>query len=114
MAEAVFSHEGQAIDYTPSGADVAAGQVIDLGTFVGVAVRPIADGVTGALHIEGVFDFLKYTGEAIAVGDTVYWDEGTNTASKTEAYGEAVIGRCVLAAATGDETVRVKLLPALG
>ena len=36
MAQAVFAHEGAAIDYTP-GADVAAGDVIVQGDLIGVA-----------------------------------------------------------------------------
>ena len=114
MAEAVFVSIGNAVDYTPSGAAVVAGQVVDLGEHVGVAVTDIADGELGALQIEGIYDFAKYTGDEIAVGVTVYWDEGTNTATTTSAYGEAVAGICVKAAAAGDATVRVKLVPGLG
>jgi predicted RecA/RadA family phage recombinase len=111
MAEAVYVSEGEAIDYTPSGSSLVAGQVVDLGTFVGVAVTDIADGVKGALAIEGVFDFAKYTGEAVTLGQLVYWDEGTNTATTTVGYSEAVIGKAVAAALAGDSTVRVKLIP---
>jgi predicted RecA/RadA family phage recombinase len=113
MAEATFSHEGKTIDHTPSGA-LAAGDVVDLGTSVGIAVTAIAANTQGALTIEGVFDFAKFVDEVIAVWDVMYWDEATNTASKTIAYSEAVIGKAVKAAAAGDATVRIKLLPALG
>lgn len=111
MPEALFVSEGNTIDYTPSGSALSAGQVVDLGTFVGVAITDIADGVTGALAIEGIFDFAKYTGQSFAVGDIVYWDEGTNTATSTSGYSEATIGKCVKLAASGDSTVRVKLIP---
>lgn len=111
MPEATFVSEGNAIDYTPSGSSLVAGQVVDLGTFVGVAITDIADGVTGALAIEGIFDFAKYTGQSFSVGDLVYWDEGTNTATSTSGYSEATIGKAVKAAVSGDSTVRVKLIP---
>lgn len=110
MAEATFVREGDSIPYTPGG-DVAAGQVVDLGTFVGVAREPITANQLGSLAIRGTFDFLKFSGEAISLGDRVYWDEGTNTASKTVGYSEAIIGVCVAAAAAEDSTVRVSLTP---
>jgi predicted RecA/RadA family phage recombinase len=113
MAECVMRATGDRIDYTPSGADVEPGQVVDLGTFVGVATEKILDGEPGSLQVEGVGDFLKYTGEAINLGDVVYWDEGTNTATKTSGYSEAPIGKCFKAALAGDATVRVKLMPGL-
>ena len=57
MPEATYVSEGNSIPYTPSGSSLVAGQVVDLGTFVGVAITDIADGQTGALAIEGIFDF---------------------------------------------------------
>ena len=102
------------IKYTPSGADVAAGQVIDMGTWVAVAICDITDGVEGSLETEGQYDFLKYSAQAVTLGATVYWDEGTNTATTTSGYGEAVIGKCTYAAGASDTRVRVKLMGALG
>lgn len=113
MAECIMRKTGDRIDYTPV-ADVAAGQVIDLGTWVGVATEPIAAGVQGSLQVEGEGDFLKFEDEEIALGVPVYWDEGTNTASGTIGYSEAAIGKCTKAAAAADATVRVKMMPALG
>ena len=111
MPEATYVSEGNSIPYTPSGSSLSAGQVVDLGTFVGVAITDIADGQTGALAIEGIFDFAKYTGNTFSIGDIVYWDEGTNTATSTSGYSEATIGKAVKAAVSGDSTVRVKLIP---
>lgn len=110
MAVANFVQEGDRIDYTPVGA-LAAGDVVDLGTFVGIALQPIAAGVQGVLAIRGTFDVNKYTGEAISLGATVYWDVGTTTATGTSGYSEATMGKCVKAAAAGDATVRVTLTP---
>ena len=109
---AVFVQEGFTIDYTPV-ADVAAGAVIDLGAFVGMALRDIPANTLGALvtYQGPVFDFLKYANEVIAFGDSVYWDAGTGTVSKTIAYSEARIGHCILDAAAGDARVRVKVAP---
>lgn len=110
--ESVVVQAGRTIDYTP-GSSVAAGQVVDLGTCVGIAVRDIAANERGSLMVDGVADFLKYTSDVLSAFDVVYWDEGTNTATKTSAYGEAVIGRAVSGAASGDATVRVWLIPSV-
>lgn len=108
--KAVYVSDDCAIDYTP-GSDVAAGDVIDLGNMVGVAKHPIKSGALGALATEGVFDFVKYTGEEIALFAKVYWDAGTESATATSAYSEADIGLCIKAAAAGDATVRCLLVP---
>lgn len=110
MAVATFVQEGDRIDYTPE-ADVAAGTVVDLGTFVGISLVPIPANTLGCLSIEGVFDVDKFEDEAIGLGDPVYWDVETTTASGTVAYQEAVMGVCIKAALAGDATVRVKLTP---
>ena len=110
MPEATFRHPGQAIDYTPSGADVAAGQVIQVGGLVGVANVDIADGVLGALQVEGVFDVTKASGGGVtfAAGATVGWNNTTNTAVAA-GTGNFDIGVAVEAAADADAFVRVKI-----
>ena len=109
MAQAVFVHEGAAIDYTPT-ADVAAGDVVVQGDLVGVAKLDIKAGKLGALAVEGVFDFAKATGvgTAIAVGAILYWNDAANQAT-TSATGNKQIGKCVKAAGDNDATVRAKL-----
>lgn len=110
MGIADFVCPGDVIDYTP-GADLAAGDVVDLGTFVGVALYPMTSGVQGVLAIRGTFDVNKYTGEAISLGATVYWDVGTTTATGTVGYSEATMGKCAKAALADDAKVRVTLTP---
>lgn len=109
-AIATYVNEGDSIDYTP-GSDVTAGDVIDLGNFVGIATSDIASGVLGSLVVEGVFDVNKYDSEAITLGAPVYWDAGTSTATGTSGYSEAVMGVCVKAADASDATVRVRISP---
>lgn len=113
MAEAVFVQAGKSIDYTPGG-DVAAGQVVVQGDLVGVATRPIAAGELGALAIVGVFDFAKEAGGGVtfAVGAIAYWDATNKVAVATDGGGtNKRLGKVVVAAADGDATVRVKLIP---
>lgn len=110
--QAVFVHGDQInIDYTPV-VDVNAGSVIDLGTFVGVALTKILANTTGALCIAGVFDFLKGAG-VVSLGQTMLWD-ATNHFAYPSGGGytdDAMAGVAVAAALTGDATVRVLLNP---
>ena len=107
MPQAVFSHVGEFIDYTPGGA-IAAGDVVVQGDLVAVATRPIAANELGALAVLGVFDFAKNTNVAYAVGTILYWDDTNNVVTTTSA-GNKQIGKVVRAAATTDPTVRVRL-----
>lgn len=107
MAQATFVHEGASIDYTPA-ADVAAGEVVVQGDLVGVAKLDIKANKLGALAVEGVFDFTKAAGVALAAGAITYWDDAANAATNVAA-GNKQLGKAVRAAAAGDATARVKL-----
>jgi predicted RecA/RadA family phage recombinase len=105
---AYFYREGRSIDYTPSGADVSAGDVVIVGDIIGVAEDDIADGDTGTLRIEGIFKMPAPAGTAFAAGDAVTWD-GTDIAATT--FGDAVHGVVVAACASAETTALVKLTP---
>lgn len=72
------------MDYIPSGAAVAMGEVVDVGNRVGICVtiEGIADGALGSLELEGVFRVIKdgTSGPAFIQGDEVYWDTANNLA----------------------------------
>ena len=102
---ATYIQQGEFVDYTPSGADVAAGDVVALGNdFFGVALRDIADGEKGALATGGIFEFVS-TG-TVAAGALVFWDSGNKRVS-TAAANNTYIGRASAAAA--DNKCRVFL-----
>lgn len=102
-----FVQTGNSIDYTPV-SDVAAGAVVFVGNICGVPHADIAAGETGALGVEGVFDFVKKTDDVIAAGAVVYWND-TTFASDTDSGSDKVIGVAVKAAAAADSTVRVRI-----
>lgn len=105
-----FIHNGDSIDYTPSGA-VTAGDVVVLGDLIGVAKVDIAVDVQGALALTGVFEMPKATGggTAIAVGKTVYWDVADGEVKEdAEAGANKQFGKVVIAAADADAVVLVK------
>jgi predicted RecA/RadA family phage recombinase len=106
-----FIHEGKSIDYTPA-ADVTAGDVIVQGELVGVAQVDIPANQLGALLVAGVCDFPKVTGAgtAIEAGVEVFWDVADAEAKANSELGtNPLIGKCVMAAADADTTVRVRL-----
>ncbi|WP_437226026.1 DUF2190 family protein [Planctomicrobium sp. SH661] len=111
MAQAVFVHEGAAIDYVP-GAEIAAGDVIVQGDLIGVARLDLKAGVLGALAVAGVFDFPKATGAstAITAGVNVYWDVADAEAkTDSESGANRLIGKTVAAAGDNEATVRVRM-----
>jgi predicted RecA/RadA family phage recombinase len=111
MALAVFSHDGNAVDYTPS-SDIAAGDVVVQGDLVGVARTPIAANSPGSLAVTGVFDFPKVTGASsgIAAGTKVYWDAAEKKAKADDESGaNKLLGKTVATAVDVDATVRVRL-----
>lgn len=114
MAQATFVQEGALIDYTP-GSAVSAGNVVVQGGMVGVANLDIAANQLGALAVAGVFDVVKEE-VAITAGADVWWrptgDPYGGTADSGAASpvgGSAYLGKAVVAAASTDSTVRVRL-----
>lgn len=108
---ASYVQDGGAIQYTPQAA-VTAGDVVVQGALVGVARFDIAEGATGVLAVEGVYDLPKAAGAstAIAAGAQVYWDVADGLAKADDESGtNQLVGKAVLAAVDADTTVRVRL-----
>jgi len=88
--KAIYKGVGDQISYTPSGADVAAGDVIVVGDLVGVAKTDIADGVEGILDLVGEFEVLM-AAVTIVAGTKAYWDAAndvvTNVAGSLKQMG---------------------------
>lgn len=102
-----YVQEGKALNYTPSGADVASGDLVIIGTIAGVAKTDIADGKTGAVHICGVFSLPKASG-AVTQGAKLYWSSANSNVTTT-ASGNTLIGVAAAAAASGDASIPVLL-----
>lgn len=116
---AKYWQKGEVLDYKASAA-VKNGEVVSLGTRIGVAGEDIAAGETGHLHVVGVFEMEKATG-AMTMGAAVYYDEAakkiTTVASTVASTGESSskvnnipAGYAAAPAASADETALVKLL----
>lgn len=109
---AKFWQKGEVLDYKASAA-VSNGEVVSLGTRIGVAGDNIAAGATGPLHVVGVFEMEKATG-AVTMGAALYYDATakkiTTVASAGESSNNIPAGYAAAAAASADTTVLVKLL----
>ena len=113
---AKYWQKGEVLDYKASAA-VKNGEVVSLGTRIGVAGEDIAAGETGHLHVVGVFEMPKAASTAITMGAAVYYDETakkiTTVASTGESSGKVnniPAGYAAAPAASADETALVKLL----
>lgn len=101
MADAVFRHgDPVMVDYTPSGGNVAEGQVVLLGSvtantagagaIASITHRSITNNVLGAVAVGGgVYDVVNLNNAA--VGAKVYWED-TNNKVTTVSTNNAVFG----------------------
>lgn len=110
-----FIQEGRIIPFTASG-NVVSGQVVVVGSLVGVSMADVANGEAGQVAVEGVFDVPAATAE-ITVGAPVYWDADGNPVGGTAGSGAAtatdtdntLMGHAIATKAATLGTVRVKL-----
>lgn len=106
-----ITSRGDAIDYTPS-SNVAAGDVVVIGTIPFVAPKFIVANCLGSLASEGVFDVPK-NADVFNAGDAVYWnasatDLGGNTGAADNASGN-LMGVAIAGANAAATVVRTKL-----
>lgn len=101
-----------------TGSAVQSGDVVVVGTQIGVALVDIADGASGAVGVSGVWELPKVAAAVIAQGEAVLWDVSAGAfddAAAVPAAGD-VKGACVAweAAGNGATVVRVKLNVGVG
>ena len=99
--KARYVQRGEAIDFTPSAADVAAGDVVKVGKLVGVSKLDIKKGELGALVLCGVYEMSVKAEDDIAMGDVVYFDTAAGTVTKTYAEGMIPFGVAIGSANSG-------------
>lgn len=111
--------DGKRITWTNgTGSAVSAGDPVVIDGQIGVASVDIADGASGAVAMEGVFELPKTAGNAINQGTAPVFDvsagefvpEGTATATG-DISGAVVAWET---AASGDTVVQVKLNVGIG
>jgi predicted RecA/RadA family phage recombinase len=92
----------------PAPADVVSGDVVIVGSLIGIASETVLSGADLDIETEGVFTLPKVSALAIAIGDLVYWDAGAKLVTKTSS-GNKLLGAAVTAAANPSGTVNVRL-----
>lgn len=102
---ASYVADGDVLDYTP-GSAVAAGDVVVIGSLVGVAPRPIAANALGALAISGVFSMPCASGATGAQGSAINWYA---TSGVAHASTGVAAGKLAKARGADDTTVHVIL-----
>jgi len=104
---------GHIIQYT-AGADITVGSAVVVGQQIGVALEDIANGATGSVAMNGVYNLPKVDAADINQGESVIWDASAgkfDDNAATPATGD-VSGCCVAMeskGATTDENIKVKL-----
>lgn len=102
-----FIQEGHHLDHAHTAA-VVSGQVILIGTKIGVAMKDLAANEQGAYRVTGVIAVPKKAGDAPATGAALYWDNTAKNLTVT-AGGNTYAGWAFAPAAAGDATVACKV-----
>ena len=105
--KARYIQRGDSIDHTPEN-DVAAGDIVKLGSLVGVAKLDIKAGELGALALVGVYE-IATNGTAIAAGAVVSVDPATGKVCAADTAGAVRFGHAIGAVGAGDPLVLVRL-----
>ena len=101
-----YINSGKTIVFTATN-DVVGGDLVTVGSIVGVAVSDIPAGEEGILETEGVFELLPAESEAIAQGAVVYATaQGKVTTTESDNSRAGVVWE---ARGTGDTFVLVKI-----
>jgi predicted RecA/RadA family phage recombinase len=110
-----YIQDGNVIDFT-AGATIVSGQVVAVGSIIGVAAGDVANGKVGPLIVKGVVEIPAATAE-ILVGAPVYWDADGNPVGGTTGTGAAtatatdniLVGYAVAGKAAAGAKVKVLL-----
>lgn len=94
-----YSQKGMLIDHVPASA-VSAGQVVRIGSMVGVAPRPIAAGETGVVAISGVWQMDKGTGADVLPGAVAYLHSSGHVTGTRDTWAVGYFTATGLSAAT--------------
>ena len=107
-----FIQPGKVMEFVAAAA-IASGQVVAVGSVLGVSKTAVASGATGELLLEGVYKVPKVAGNAITAGAKLLWDSsaaafdiGTATAAAGDITGDGVFA--FAPAAAGDTSMLVK------
>ena len=108
-----FIQTGEVLTVTAA-ATVTSGQLVVVGSMVGVANFGAASGDEVEISVEGVFELPKVTTDVIAAGELLYWSSGVGKLTRTAGTGsKPLVGYAIAAAGNGATTVRCNVLPTM-
>lgn len=89
-----------------SRATILYGDVVKLGTRVGIAASNISPGEIGSISVVGVYEMAAEKTEVFSIGDTVYLNESGNI---TKTKGDTIAGWIVEDKPSGTPVAIVKI-----
>ncbi|WP_412506152.1 DUF2190 family protein [Roseovarius sp. SYSU LYC5161] len=104
-----YIRAGQTITAT-SGSSISSGDIIVLGSLVGITMTDAESGEEHEVAIEGVWEVPKVSAQAWTQGAAIYWDSSAYKAT-TASSGNTKMGYAAEAAGNPSATGRVKLWP---
>ena len=109
--EAIRLQDGEVINITAA-ADLTGGEIIAFGDRSGVVMNDAKTGELVGLQLEGVYQVNTKTADTVALGDTLYWDDGNGEATTDANSGanKRLGYACTEKAASVAATVNVKLV----
>lgn len=103
--------EGKVLNLTAGAGGATVNTVHVMTKMIGVNLETVASGALQPVAIEGVWTLNKTSGQAYTVGQQVYSTSTGLITSVATTAGNVPAGYAVKAAATGDATAEIKLLP---
>lgn len=105
-----FVQEGNTLTVAAPGT-VASGDLVVVGSIIGVAATDAASTEEVEVDTVGVFTLPKVTTDVVAAGDKLYWDSGAGKLTKTAGTGsKPLVGLATAAAGNGTTTVNCRLM----
>ncbi|MEZ5398618.1 MAG: DUF2190 family protein [Bryobacteraceae bacterium] len=105
-----YEQPGNTITLTAP-ATISSGDLVVVGSFVGVAATDAESAAEVEVDTIGVFTLAKVTTDVVAQGDKLYWDSAASKLTKTPGTGsKPLVGLATAAAGNGVTEVSCRLM----
>jgi predicted RecA/RadA family phage recombinase len=105
-----FIQEGRSLDLIAPAGGVVAGNIVVIGSLIGVAATTAAQTLPFTMSRTGVYGLAKVSAQAWAAGAKIYWDSATKLATTTVG-SNTLIGTAIEDAANPSSVGKVLLGP---
>lgn len=110
VSKAAYWQRGETIDFrNETSVAIEENTVVVIGKRIGITGMRIEPGEMGDLHVTGVFEFTKKSGEAISVGSELFFNPAEGYITSTEAEGTVVAGFAAAEVIAEASSVLVKI-----